>query len=152
MLNRYDLSHSWPAPFTNRHNLVRRRFSGTRRVGAIGALSSAPSGPWTIRLSSSCEVLTGSVVTKGGMRVGCRIPYLAPRVLSLFLVICVYYLDLFSLSYDFCCSIISLRVAPVLALDFFSPPSPSIPSVSRRYYRFPLAGVFFFLNITLSFI
>ena len=55
---------------TDRLNSLRPWFSETKRVGAIGVLSSVCSGLWTIRLSLCCEALTGSVATKGKSPVG----------------------------------------------------------------------------------
>ena len=82
-LNRYDLSLGLlTVRFTDYPNLLRLWCSETKRVGATEAPSSVCSGRWTIRLSSRCEVLTGSAVTKGGIIIGHSILCLTAMCLS----------------------------------------------------------------------
>lgn len=66
--------------------LSRLWFSGIKRVGATGAPSSACSGRLTTRLSSRCEVVTGSVVIRE--RAASRT--LVPLCLT---TVCFYYLS-----------------------------------------------------------
>jgi len=94
VLNRYVFfSSSSTIWFTICLNFPRPWFSETKRVGATEAPSNVCSGLWTIRLSSCCEVLTGSAVTKGRSPIGH--PILGLGAVCLSVCLSAVHLDLF---------------------------------------------------------